>query len=153
MRNVITLSDVPRELHDWLKTEAARRTKLSGKRVGIYQVVVQAVREYKDRLESRPSRRRRVIPKMELFRKKIRPSELGRGCMCVPKARQFYFGRVGNTIAMQDAADSSTCLIPVQSQYRLKMDDYYSRHTAIKVGDEIVFEQIDGTIHIRLLPI
>jgi hypothetical protein len=45
MRNVVTLSDIPKDLHDWLKKEAARRSKSSGKRVGISQVVAQAVRE------------------------------------------------------------------------------------------------------------
>jgi hypothetical protein len=86
MRNVITLSDIPKELHDWLKIEAARRSKLSGKRVGIYQVVIQAIRELKGRTEN-PSRRRGIVlPRFELFRKKIQPSELKRGCICVPKS-------------------------------------------------------------------
>ena len=51
MRNVITLSDFPEDLHEWLRKEAASRSRLSGKRVGIYHVVVHAVREYKDRLD------------------------------------------------------------------------------------------------------
>lgn len=154
MRNVVTLSDIPKDLHDWLKAEAARRSKLSGKRVGISQLVTQAVREYKGKREN-PSRRRGiVIPIMELFRKRIQPSELRRGCICVPKAKWFHFGKVGNTITMRDADDGSTIMVPVQSQYRLRMRNWYSRHSTVKPGDEIIFEQqTDGVINIKILPI
>ena len=153
MRNVITLSDLPKELHDWLKTEAARRSRAAGKRVGICQLVAQAVREYKGKLENPSRRRGTVIPTMELFRKRIQPSELKRGCICVPKAKWFYFGTVGNTIAMKDATDGSTCLVPVGSQYRLGIRNWYSRHSKVKSGDEIIFEQTDGTINIKVLAI
>lgn len=153
MRNVITLSDIPKDIHDWLKTEATRRSKLSGKRVGIYQVVAQALREYKERLENTSRRRKIFIPTMELFRKKIKPSELKRGCICVPKAKWHYFGMVGNTIAMKDAVDGSTCLVQVGSQYRLGMRNWYNQHSKVKSGDEIIFEQRDGTINIIVLAI
>ena len=151
MRNVITLSNIPKDLHYWLKTEAACRTRLTGKRIGIYQIVVQAVREYKGRLENHSRKRGIVIPTMELFRKQIQPSEMKRGCICVPKAKRFYLGRVGNTIAMQDAADGSTCSVAVGSQYRLGMRNWYSQHSRVKSGDEIIFEQTNGTISIRVL--
>jgi len=153
MRNVITLSDIPKDLHDWLKKEAARRTRLTGKRVGIYQVVVQAVQEYKGRLENHSRKRGIFIPTMELFRKKIQPSEMKRGCVCVPKGKWFYFGRVGNNIAMQDSADGSTCSVMVGSQYRLGMRSWYSRHRKIKPGDEIIFEQTNGTISIKVVTV
>lgn len=153
MRHVVTLSDIPKDMHDWLKKEATRRSRILGKRVGISHLVVQAVREYKERVE-KPSRKRGVvIPTMELFRKKIQPSELKRGCVCVPKARWFYFGTVGNTIAMKDATDDSTCFVPVGSQYRLGMRNWLNRHRKVKPGDEIIFEQTDGTINIKTLAI
>ena len=154
MRNVVTLSDIPKDLHDWLKTEAARRSRFSGKRVGICHVLVQAVREYKERVE-KPSRRRGItIPIVELFRKRIQPSELRRGCICVPKTKWFHFGRVGNTITMRDADGGSTILVTVLSQYRLRMRSWYSRHSRVKPGDEIIFEQqTDGFINIKVIPI
>lgn len=152
MRNVVTLSDIPKDMHDWLKKEAARRSGILGKRLGISQLVVQAIREYRERVE-KPSRKRRVIiPTMELFRKKIQPSELKRGCVCVPKPQWFYFGTVGNTIAMKDATDDSICFVPVGSQYRLGMRNWLNRHK-VKPGDEIIFEQIDGTINIKTFAI
>lgn len=153
MRNVITLSDIPKDLHDWLKLEAARRSKQSGKRVGIYQVVIQAIKELKARIET-PSRRRGIIlPKFELFRKKIHRAELERGCLCVPKSQKDRYGR-GNTITMRDAEDSSTILVPVQSQGRLDLRNYYRRHTNIKPGDEIIFEQqTDGITNIKIITI
>lgn len=154
MRNVVTLSDIPKDLHDWLKTEAARRSKILGKRVGICHVLVQAVREYKERVE-KPSRRRGItIPIVELFRKRIQPSELRRGCICVPKAKWFHFRKVGNTITMRDADDGSTCLVPVQSQCRLGMRNWYNQHSKVKPGDEIIFEQqSDGFINIKVTAI
>lgn len=153
MRNVITLSDIPKDLHDWLKLEAARRSKQSGKRVGIYQVVIQAIKELKSRIET-PSRRRGIIlPRFELFRKKIHPAELKRGCLCVPKSQQDRFG-MGNSITMRDADNGSTILVPVQSQGRLDMRDYYHRHSNIKPGDEIIFEQqTDGFVNIKVISI
>jgi hypothetical protein len=154
MRNVITLSDIPKDLHDWLKKEAARRSKLAGKRVGMYQVVIQAVQELKEKTE-KPSRRRRIeIPTIEMFRKRIQSSELRRGCICVPKSNWFHFGKVGNTITMRDSDDGTTILIPVLSQYRLGMHNWYSRHSEVKPGDEIIFEQqTDGVINIKILNI
>ena len=153
MRNVITLSDIPKDLHDWLKKEATRRSRQSGKKVGIYQVVIQAVQELKGKVEN-PSRRRRIdIPIVELFRKKIQPSELRRGCICVPKTQRSHFG-IGNTITMRDEDDGSTILVPVRSQYRLGMRNWYKQHGKVKPGDEIIFEQqTDGFINIKILPI
>jgi len=85
MRNVVTLSDIPKDLHDWLKKEATRRSKSSGKRVGISQVVTQAVSELKKRDDNHPRRRGIVIPKMEIFRKRIKPAEQGL-CLCTQSA-------------------------------------------------------------------
>ena len=153
MRNVITLSDIPRDLHDWLRKEAALRSKQAGKRVGIYQVVIQAVRELKAKTE-KPSRRRGIdIPVIEIFRKTIEPAELKRGCICAPKAQWPRFG-IGNTITMRDAEDGSTILVPVQSQRRLGMRGLFSRHSKIKPGDELIFEQqSDGFINIKVTTI
>ena len=150
MRNVVTLSDIPKDLHDWLKKEATQRSKLSSKRVGISQLVTQAIRELKEKVE-KPSRRYRVeIPIMEIFRKKIMPAELKRGCICIPRTQQRPFG-VGNTITMRDAADGSTVLVPVQSQHRFNMRDWYNRHSNVKPGDELIFEQqTDGFIDIKV---
>ena len=153
MRNVVTLSDIPKALHDWLKMEAARRSKSSGRRVGLSQVVVQAVCEFKERVENHPRRRGVAIPRMEIFRKRIKPAELKRACICMPKAHWSGFD-VGNTISMRDAEDGSTILVPVQSQHRLGMGGLYSRHGKIKVGDELIFEQqTDGMINIKVVAI
>jgi hypothetical protein len=151
MRNVVTLSNIPKELHDWLKVEAIRRGRLVKKRVGIHEIVTQAVKEYKEQVEKTTSKHDVKTPTIELFRKKIMPSELTRGCICVPKAQRFYFGTVGNTIAMKDAIDDSTCLVPVRSQYRLDIRDWYKHHSNIKPGDEIIFKQKNGSININTL--
>ncbi len=50
-RNVVTLSDVPPDLHQWFREEAHRRSDKAGKRVGICSIVVEAMMEHKARLE------------------------------------------------------------------------------------------------------
>jgi len=152
MRNVITLSDIPKELHSWLKQEATRQSSLTGKRVGIYQVVVQAVREYKRRLENNAGKTKRAnVPTMEMFRKKLQPAELESRRLCVPRSKWHFFGGVGNIITIKDGQDGSDCRVTVGSQYRLRMSDWYSRHKDVEPGDEIVFEQTDGTISVRVV--
>lgn len=52
MRNVISVSDMPTELHQWLKEEAERQTKETGKPVFMYQLLIRAAEEYKARVEA-----------------------------------------------------------------------------------------------------
>lgn len=49
MRNVVTISHLDPELHEWLKKEARRRTQESGVRVHAWQLVSTAIREFKVR--------------------------------------------------------------------------------------------------------
>ena len=60
MRNVVTLSDIPPDMHQWLKDEAERQSEKTGKRVGIYQVVVQAIEKYRAELEGSYNGRQEV---------------------------------------------------------------------------------------------
>jgi len=149
MRNVITLSDMPKDLHNWLKQEAARQSSQKDRRVGIYEVVVQAVREYK----RKPGKTKAAskLATIEIFRKKLQPAEVESHRICVPKSKWFFFGGVGNTIIIKDGQDGSDCRVTVGSQYRLRMSDWYSRHKDVESGNEIVFEQMDGTISVRVV--
>ena len=47
MRNVVSLSDVPQDLHLWLKAEAKRQSAEQGVKVKLYQVVVQALQRFR----------------------------------------------------------------------------------------------------------
>jgi hypothetical protein len=51
MRNVVTLSDLPPDLHQWLKDEAIRLTEKTGKKTSLYQVVILATEEYRAKVE------------------------------------------------------------------------------------------------------
>lgn len=53
IRNVVTLSTLPLELHEWLRDEAARRTQQEGKPVHIYSLVVAALEEFRQREEQK----------------------------------------------------------------------------------------------------
>ena len=50
-RNVVTLSNIPPDLHQWLREEAFRQSEKAGKKVGIYNIVVQAIQKYQTDLE------------------------------------------------------------------------------------------------------
>jgi len=52
LRNVVTLSDIPPELHTWLREEAARQTVERKTKVHIYSVVIEACHRYKYQLEN-----------------------------------------------------------------------------------------------------
>lgn len=52
MRNVVTLSNIPLDLHQWLRDEAQRESEKAGKRVPIYTIVIKAVEQYRDNAEN-----------------------------------------------------------------------------------------------------
>lgn len=52
MRNVICISDFPPDLHDWVKEEAKRRGKDTGRRYAVALVFQEAVRALKAKLEN-----------------------------------------------------------------------------------------------------
>jgi hypothetical protein len=51
MRNVVTLSNLPTAMHEWLKQEAKRLSDETGEKISMYHVVMRAVDEYKQRVE------------------------------------------------------------------------------------------------------
>lgn len=50
-RNVISLSDIPVELEDWAKEQAARRKSLGLPRAAYYQIYVDGLRLLKERVQ------------------------------------------------------------------------------------------------------
>jgi hypothetical protein len=51
MRNLITLSDIPTELHQWYKDEAHRRTLAKKTHVPLYTVINEALNRYMAEVE------------------------------------------------------------------------------------------------------
>jgi len=51
-RNVICISDMPPELHDWVKSEAKRRANEAGRRYSVALVFKEAVELLKAKLEN-----------------------------------------------------------------------------------------------------
>lgn len=51
-RNVICISDMPPDLHQWVKDEAKRRAEEIGKRYAVALVFQEAVRDLKAKLEN-----------------------------------------------------------------------------------------------------
>jgi hypothetical protein len=60
MRNVISVSDMPLDLHQWLKDEAERQSKETGKPVFMYQLLIRAAEEYRTHVEAQ-----RAVPSPE----------------------------------------------------------------------------------------
>ena len=52
-RNVVCISHLDPEIHQWLREEAARRTADTGKRVAFWQVMDEALRRYKEKFEEK----------------------------------------------------------------------------------------------------
>ena len=51
-RNVICISDMPPDLHQWVKDEAKRRGQEIGKRYSVALVFQEAIRELKAKLDN-----------------------------------------------------------------------------------------------------
>jgi len=47
---------LPPEVHEWLKSEAARRTELYGESWSVSRIIQEAIREYRARAQSTPQR-------------------------------------------------------------------------------------------------
>ena len=54
-RHVVSLSDIPIELHEWFKNEAERLSRERGKKVSLSKVIVKALEEYREKEMSRAS--------------------------------------------------------------------------------------------------
>lgn len=53
MRNVVTFSHLDPELQEWLKEESKRRTQETGVKVWAWQLVNTAIREFRERQDSK----------------------------------------------------------------------------------------------------
>lgn len=51
-RNIVTLSDIPLPLHNWLRHEKLLRTQAAGHRIPICDIVVEALEMYKAKIEA-----------------------------------------------------------------------------------------------------
>lgn len=47
VRNVVCISHIDPEVHEWFQHEATRRSQKIGKRVALWQVVEEALKEFK----------------------------------------------------------------------------------------------------------
>jgi hypothetical protein len=88
---------------------------------------------------------------MEIFRKELKPAEVRRGCICVPRAKWSEFRQVGETVVIQDAKDGSVYEVIIGSQYRLGMGHWYRQHNDVASNDVVVFEKANGSMRIDLL--
>lgn len=87
---------------------------------------------------------------MEEFTKELRPAEVKRHCVCVPKERQHLFPPEGGKITAEDERTGSTHEVTVGSQCRSVMHSWFAKHPEIRAGDIITFRGNNGTVSLKL---
>ncbi len=89
---------------------------------------------------------------MEEFTKELRPAEVKRHCVCIPKDKQYLFPSMGEKLTVRDEKKGSVYEVVVGSQCRLVMHAWYGDHPGIRAGDVIAFWQDDGSMSVMLTP-
>ena len=86
---------------------------------------------------------------METLTKTLRPAEVKRRCVCLPKNKQHMFPNVGSKLSAKDEQTGLSHEITVGSQYRLQMPTWYDNHKEIKPGDMITFKLDNGLMSVN----
>jgi hypothetical protein len=87
---------------------------------------------------------------MEEFTKELRPAEIKRHCVCIPKERQHLFPPVGGKLVLRDDKTGSTHEVAVGSQCRLVMHTWFTEHPEIRAGDTTTFSHDNGAMSLKL---
>ena len=87
---------------------------------------------------------------MEEFTKELRPAEIKRHCVCIPKEKHHLFLPVGGKIAAQEEKSGLKHSIIVGSQCRLVMHSWFEKHPEICAGDAITFQRDNGVVNLKL---
>ena len=85
---------------------------------------------------------------MEILRKQLRPAEVNRRCVCIPKQKWHLFPKVGQSLVILDSEAGCVYEVVVGSQYRLGMASWYREHDEVRPGDEIVFWKENGNMRV-----
>ena len=64
---------LPLEVHEWLKSEAARRAELYGESWSVSRIIQEAIREYRSRIQSTSQPRGQAMPDWTLNEDPTRP--------------------------------------------------------------------------------
>jgi hypothetical protein len=89
---------------------------------------------------------------MEITTKKLRPAEIKRRSVCIPKNKQHLFPGIGRKLILKDDLTSSIHEAIVGSQYRLIIPSWYEEHDGVQAGDTITFHHENGNISINIEP-
>lgn len=85
---------------------------------------------------------------MVILSKKLGPGEIRWKGVVIPRKQKDLFPPPGMPFDLTDG--QTTYQVKVDSQYRIRLPDWFDNHPAVKAGDEIVFSKEDGTLRISL---
>lgn len=85
---------------------------------------------------------------MEILRKKLGKGEINWGGVVVPRAKKGLFPPVGLEFDLSDG--NITYKVKLDNQCRIRLTQWFKRHPTIEAGDEVVFSEEEGMMHIAL---
>jgi len=85
---------------------------------------------------------------MEILRKKLGKGEVDWGGVVVPRAKKGLFPPAGVEFDLSDG--SITYKAKLDNQCRIRLTQWFKRHPTIEAGEEVVFSEEEGMMHIAL---
>ena len=71
---------------------------------------------------------------MEILRKELKPAEVKRRCICVPKEKHSLFPQIGGKLQVTDESTQSIHNVIIGSQCRLSLSSWYQQHQEACAG-------------------
>jgi hypothetical protein len=85
---------------------------------------------------------------MVILSKHLGPGELRWKGIVLPRKQKDLFPPPGTTFDLSDG--KTTYKVKVDTQYRIRLTEWFSSHPSLKAGDEIVFSKENGAFIISL---
>ncbi len=89
---------------------------------------------------------------MEIITKELKPAEIKRRSVCIPKDKQYLLPGIGKKLNIKDELTGSTHNAVVGSQYRIQIPSWYEEHPGVHPGDKITFHYDNGAVRIDVEP-
>ena len=86
---------------------------------------------------------------MVILSKQLGPGEVRWKGIVLPRKQKDQFPPPGVLFDLSDG--QTTYKVKVDSQYRIRLPEWFGNHTTVKAGTEIVFSKENGTLHIGLI--
>lgn len=85
---------------------------------------------------------------MVILSKHLGPGEVSWRGIVLPRKQKDLFPSPGVPFDLAD--EKTTYKVKVDSQYRIRLPEWFGNHPSVKAGDEVVFSKENGTLRIGL---